>query len=59
MTDYVYDDAFNGNVLVDGKSNCVKRTFLQKLGTNNFFCILLKIECISCIQLSRNTDGEI
>ena len=30
MTDYVYDDAFNGNILVDGKSNCVKKNFFAK-----------------------------
>ena len=34
---YIINDAFNGNILVAGKTNCRKTRFVQKLGINNFF----------------------
>ena len=40
-----------------GKTNCGKATFVQKLGINNFFSKLLKVELISCIQLSKNREA--
>ena len=59
MTDYVCNGAFNGNIFVAGKTYCGKTTFLYKLGANNVFSKLLKVECISFIQLSLNGEAKI
>ena len=44
----IYDGQFYGNVLVVGWSGCGK-TFLEKLGVNNFFGKIVKTEWISGI----------
>ena len=59
MTEYVYNGVLNGNNLVAGKTNCGKTTFVQKLGINDIYGKLLKIELISYIQLSKNGEAEI
>ena len=33
----IYDWQFSGNVLVVGRTGCVKTIFLEKLGLNHFF----------------------
>ena len=33
----VYNGQFYGNILVVGRTNCGKTTFIEKLGLNNFF----------------------
>ena len=43
MTDYVYNAAFNENILVAGKTKCGKLTFVEKLGVNSFFGKLFKL----------------
>ena len=59
MADYEYNGAFNGNILVTGKTNCGKTTSVQKLGINSFFGKLLKVKWISYIQVSKNREAEI
>ena len=33
----IYDEQFYGNILVARRTGCGKKTFLEKLGLNNFF----------------------
>ena len=33
----IYDGQFSGNILVVGRTDLRKTTFLEKLGLNNFF----------------------
>ena len=37
--EYIYDDRFNGNILVVGKTGCGKTTFIQQLERNKLFGI--------------------
>ena len=32
----IYNGQFSGNILVVGRTNCGKTTFIEKLGLNNF-----------------------
>ena len=36
-TEYTYDEKFQGNILVVGRTGCGKTTFIQKLGKNKLF----------------------
>ena len=56
--DYVYDDAFDGNISITGKTSSGKTTFVQKLGINSFFSKLLKLEWISYLRLSKNREAK-
>ena len=38
----IYDGQFLGNILVVGRTNCGKTTFVEKLGINNFFGNILQ-----------------
>ena len=35
--EYTYDEKFEGNILVVGRTGCGKTTFIQKLGKNKLF----------------------
>ena len=37
-----YDGQFRGNISVVGKTGCGKKTFLEKIGLNNFFGNIIK-----------------
>ena len=37
MATYTYDGQFIGNILLVGRTGCVKTSFIQKLGRNNLF----------------------
>ena len=55
----IYDGQFYGNVLVVSRTWCVKTTFLEKLGLNNFFGNIVKTEWISGIDIDKKRETEI
>ena len=44
MENYVYDGKFSGNILIVGRTECDKTTFVQKLALSNFFGELKKVK---------------
>ena len=59
MENYVYNGKFSGNILIVGRRECGKTTFMQKLALNNFFGKLKKTEWVSGIELSKTREAEI
>ena len=59
MENYVYDGKFSGNILIVGRNECRKTTFVQKLALNNFFGDLKKVKWLSGILLSKRREAEI
>ena len=59
MENYVYDGKFSGNILIVGRTECGKTTFVQKFALNNFFGDLKKVKWISGIRLSKRREAEI
>ena len=59
MENYVYDGKFSGNILIVGRTECGKTTFVKKLALNNFFGDLKKVKWISGIRLSKRREAEI
>ena len=59
MKNYIYNEKFSGNVLIVGRTECGKTTFMQKLALNNFFSKLKKTEWVSGIELSKMREAEI
>ena len=59
MENSTYDGKFNGNILVLGRTECGKTTFIQNLGINNFFGELKKVKWISGIRLNKKREAEI
>ena len=55
----VYNGQFSGNILVVGRTNCGKTTFIEKLGLNNFFGEIIKTEWISGKTIDKKREGEI
>ena len=55
----VYNGQFYGNILVVGRTNCGKTTFIEKLGLNNFFGDMIKTEWISGIDIDKQREAEI
>ena len=55
----VYDGKFIGNILIVGRTECGKTTFVQKLALNNFFDELKKVKWLSGIKLSKKREAEI
>ena len=49
MENSTYNGNFNGNILVVGRTECGKTTFIQNLAINNFFGKLKKVKWISGI----------
>ena len=59
MQNYTYSSKFSGNVLIVGRTECGKTTFMQKLALHNFFGKLKKAEWISGITLTKKREAEI
>ena len=55
----VYNGQFYGNILVVGRTNYDKTTFIEKLGLNNFFGDIIKTEWISGIDIDKQREAEI
>ena len=55
----IYNGQFSGNILVVGRTNCGKTTFIEKLGLNNFFGDIVKTEWISGISIDKKREDEI
>ena len=55
----VYNGQFYGNILVVGRTNCGKTTFIEKLGLNNFFGDIIKTEWMSRIDIDKQREAKI
>ena len=55
----LYNGQFYGNILVVGRTNCGKTTFIEKLGLNNFFGDIIKTEWISGIDIDKQREAKI
>ena len=55
----VYDGKFIGNILVVGRTECGKTSFVQRLALNNFFGELKKVKWVSGIYLTKEREAEI
>ena len=49
----IYNGQFLGSILVVGRTNCSKTTFIEKLGLNNFFGDIVKTEWVSKIAIDK------
>ena len=58
-TKYIYDSRFKGNILVVGRTECGKTTFVQKLALYHFFGKLKTAKWISGIRLNASREAEI
>ena len=58
-TKYIYDGKFSGNILVLGRTDCGKTTFIQKLALYDFFGNLKNAKWVSGIQLNESREAEI
>ena len=59
MENSTYDGKFIGNILIVGRTECGKTTFIQNLGVNNFFGQLKKVKWVSGIRLDKRREAEI
>ena len=59
MEKSVYDSKFTGNILILGRTECGKTTFVQNLAINNFFGELKSVKWLSGIKLSEGREAEI
>ena len=59
MENFIYNGKFTGNILIVGRNECGKTTFVQKLALNNIFGDLKKVKWVSGIQLSQRREVEI
>ena len=55
----IYNGQFLGNILVVGRTNCGKTTFIEKLGLNNFFGNIVKTEWVSGTAIDKKIEAEI
>ena len=58
-TKYIYDGKFRGNVLVLGRTECGKTSFVQKLALYDFFGTLKNAKWVSGIKLNTTREAEI
>ena len=58
-TKYIYDGRFKGNILVLGRTECGKTSFVQKLALYDFFGKLKNAKWVSGIQLNESREAEI
>ena len=58
-TRYIYDGKFSGNVLVLGRTDCGKTSFVQKLALYDFFGKLKNAKWVSGIQLNESREAQI
>ena len=56
---YIYDGKFRGNILVLGRTECGKTSFVQKLALYDFFGELKNAKWVSGIQLNESREAEI
>ena len=58
-TRYIYDGKFSGNILVLGRTDCGKTSFVQKLALYDFFGKLKTAKWVSGIQLNESREAQI
>ena len=58
-TKYIYDGKFRGNILVLGRTECGKTSFVQKLALYDFFGKLKNAKWVSGIELNESREAEI
>ena len=58
-TKYIYNGKFKGNILVLGRTECGKTSFVQKLALYDFFGKLKNAKWVSGIQLNESREAEI
>ena len=58
-TKYIYDGTFRGNILVLGRTECGKTSFVQKLALYDFFGELKNAKWVSGIKLDESREAEI
>ena len=56
---YIYDGKFRGNILVLGRTECGKTSFVQKLALYDFFGKLKNAKWVSGIHLNESREAEI
>ena len=56
---YIYNGKFRGNILVLGRTECGKTSFIQKLALYDFFGKLKNAKWVSGIQLNESREAEI
>ena len=56
---YTYDGKFEGNILIVGRTDCGKTTFVQNLGKNKIFRDMKEVYWISKIELSKDREENI
>ena len=56
---FIYNGQFLGNILVVGRTNCSKATFIEKLGLNNFFGNIVKTEWVGGIAIDKKREAKI
>ena len=59
MANCIYNGKFAGKVLIGGRTQRGKTTFIQNLGINNFFGALIKVYWVSGIELDAERETEI
>ena len=59
MEKSIYDGKFVGNILILGRTECGKTTFVQNLAINNFFGEIKSVKWLSGIKLSEKREAEI
>ena len=58
-TRYIYDGKFSGNILVLGRTDCGKTSFVQKLALYDFFGKLRTAKWVSGIHLNESREAQI
>ena len=58
-TKYIYDGKFSGNILVLGRTDCGKTSFIQKLALCDFFGKLKNAKWVSGIHLNESREAQI
>ena len=59
MENSIYDEKFVGNILVLGRTECGKTTFIQNLAIKDFFGDLKSVKWLSGIRLNKKREAEI
>ena len=59
MENYTYNGKFSGNILIVGRTECGKTSFMQRLALFNFFGEIREAEWISGIKLTEAREAEI
>ena len=57
-TKYIYDGKFKGNILVLGRTECGKTSFVQKLALYDFFGKLKKCKVDFWNKIKRKQRGR-